>query len=383
MEMHSEFDAIVIGAGVAGGSMAAVLAGQGWRTLLIDRHSFPRHKACGEFLSPESAGIWRSLGLDTRVEQLGSARIDGLLLTAAEGASLHIPLPVPAFGISRYRLDYALQEAARENGAEILNGVSVLQIRPQGNGYAVEIRGKEERTTIAARSVIGSWGRSAPPGRIMERRLPGRGTNNPLCIGVKLHVEGLDSRSRVELYFFDGGYLGLSPIEDGRHNIAALVSGRLFERCGRTTAGVLEAACRQNPALASRLKGHAIAAGTEAAAYPVLNSWITSAWGDVPHVGDAARIIPPLCGDGMAMALRSVHMCAGLADRYLRNELTLREWRRDYIRAMRNHGAGPAAWGRLLQAVLCRPFLAPAALRLGARAPRLAARLFRATRLEG
>ncbi|MBW7460228.1 FAD-dependent oxidoreductase, partial [Paenibacillus sepulcri] len=44
------YDAIVLGAGIAGSSMALSLARQGWNTLLVDRHSFPRHKVCGEFL---------------------------------------------------------------------------------------------------------------------------------------------------------------------------------------------------------------------------------------------------------------------------------------------------------------------------------------------
>ncbi|WP_169306530.1 NAD(P)/FAD-dependent oxidoreductase [Cohnella pontilimi] len=378
--MHSDFDAIVIGAGLAGSSMAAVLAEKGWRTLLIDRNSSPRHKACGEFLSPEAAALWRSLGLDSRIAGLGGANIDSLLLTAAEGSSLEVPLPAPALGISRYRLDSALQEAAVYHGAELVHGCSVLQIRPKRNGYEVDIRGKSERTSIEARTVFGCWGRNAASSYAKQSRLPRSKADKPLCIGIKVHVEGLPQCSRVELYFFQGGYIGLSPVEEGRHNLAALVSGAFFDRCGRNTAGVLSEACRQNPALALRLEGGATVPGTEAGAYPVLVSKHTTAWGDVPHVGDAARVIPPLCGDGMAMALRSVAMCVELADRYLCGELSLEHWKKRYIRQMRRHGAGPAAWGRLLETVLCHPALSQAALRLGARMPGVAARLFRATR---
>ena len=47
--MNRLYDAVVLGAGIAGSSMAKQLADQGWDTLLVDRRRFPRHKVCGEF----------------------------------------------------------------------------------------------------------------------------------------------------------------------------------------------------------------------------------------------------------------------------------------------------------------------------------------------
>lgn len=62
--MDSEFDAVVIGAGVAGSSIAYSLSKQGWKVALVDRETYPRHKACGEFLSPESVSSLKAIGLD-------------------------------------------------------------------------------------------------------------------------------------------------------------------------------------------------------------------------------------------------------------------------------------------------------------------------------
>ena len=60
--MSKQADVIVIGAGVAGTSCALQLAKQGHRTILLDRQSFPRHKTCGEFMSPETKEMLDYLG---------------------------------------------------------------------------------------------------------------------------------------------------------------------------------------------------------------------------------------------------------------------------------------------------------------------------------
>ncbi|HUK87310.1 MAG TPA: FAD-dependent oxidoreductase, partial [Terriglobales bacterium] len=52
-----EWDLIVVGAGPAGSTAAITAARQGARVLLLERGAFPRHRVCGEFVSPESLGL--------------------------------------------------------------------------------------------------------------------------------------------------------------------------------------------------------------------------------------------------------------------------------------------------------------------------------------
>ena len=49
---HPEFDAIIVGASIAGSSAAIRLAQRGFRILLLDRAFFPRDKVCGEAKAP-------------------------------------------------------------------------------------------------------------------------------------------------------------------------------------------------------------------------------------------------------------------------------------------------------------------------------------------
>ncbi|GMK40914.1 hypothetical protein PCCS19_39700 [Paenibacillus sp. CCS19] len=441
--MHN-YDVIVIGAGIAGASTACAMAARGWNTLLLDRHSFPRHKVCGEFLSPESARSLASLGLAHVLAQQTPPppSIERIRLAAALGKPLELRLHTPAQSISRYALDDALQQEARRCGAEVRTGVTVRGMVRAADGWRVRIRSREQgETELAARVVIGAWGRNAPaewmeagaeaeappindvvkgrggdgePDRLRvgagafrrgglgrqdkqpsnrqidwRGRVIGGGSGNDgesnrrskRLLGVRMLLSGVPAEPVVELFFFRGGYLGLVPAGDGTANAAALVTPEAWAAAGQSTAAVLAAAAQQVPALARRLRDAQPVAGTAAAA-PVVLTRVPRAWGIVPHVGDAASVIPPLCGDGMAMGLHAAALCAPLADQYLHGTLSLSEWRMAYTEALQRDFAGPLRWGLRLQAGLGSRVLSLLLLGLGRLAPSMAYRLVEATRLQ-
>jgi flavin-dependent dehydrogenase len=371
-------DVVILGAGLAGGSMANVMAEMGWETVLIDRYMFPRHKVCGEFLSPESQKIMGALGLDTLVRSLHPSEMDKARLILPNGVSLEIPLPGTALGVSRYVLDSTLHLAVNEKGGIVETGITVTSITPGERGYRVETQDKLERRTFEARAVIGAWGRNPRSGlTAYYQQAP-----HKMYVGVKSHFEGIKPDPVVELYFFPGGYAGVSPIEGGRTNVAALLTKQAFHCAGKTVQGVMETAARFNPAFQQRLANGRIVPGSQAAVAPVETNRQLTAWDLIPHIGDAAAVIPPLCGDGMAMALRSVELCAHWADGYLHGKHSLSEWRHEYTQSLRREFTGPVRWGRLLQFMLGNPVLSPLLFRLGGLSPSLAFRLVQATRLK-
>ena len=56
-------DVVVVGGGPAGAAAAARLAAGGFRTVLIDRASFPRDKVCGDFVGPMALAELADLGV--------------------------------------------------------------------------------------------------------------------------------------------------------------------------------------------------------------------------------------------------------------------------------------------------------------------------------
>ncbi|MNP54490.1 hypothetical protein D3C76_1490480 [compost metagenome] len=88
---------------------------------------------------------------------------------------------------------------------------------------------------------------------------------------------------------------------------------------------------------------------------PVYLSTKPLAWHVIPHVGDAAVVIPPLCGDGMSIALRSSIICCSFADRYLRSEIGLAEYQEQYTQAIQQEFSGLIRRGRLAHSICSRP----------------------------
>jgi flavin-dependent dehydrogenase len=94
-------------------------------------------------------------------------------------------------------------------------------------------------------------------------------------------------------------------------------------------------------------------------------------------------MIPPLCGDGMAMALRSAELCAPLAHDFLRGHLSLAEWEKTYRTTWQREFDRPVRVGRYLQRILNLPGVSDGVIALGSLFPRLPKMLVKATRGKG
>ena len=74
----SEWDLIILGAGVAGAAAAILAARSGFRTLLVDAKSFPREKVCGGCLNRRAQAALERLGVLQQLHQAGAVPITSL-----------------------------------------------------------------------------------------------------------------------------------------------------------------------------------------------------------------------------------------------------------------------------------------------------------------
>lgn len=377
--MERSVDAVVLGGGIAGSCMAKTLADKEWETILIDRQTFPRHKVCGEFLSPEAQSTLNAFGLTNTISSLHPHRIERARLIFEDDGEIELPLPGAAWGMSRYVMDEELHSAALRAGAELCMATTVTDVQPSKTGYMVRTKQGADTSTFHARTVIAAWGansRVAPSG---DRP---RASAQNAYMGVKSHYSGLTMEPVIEMYFFRGGYLGLCPIENGKVNAAALLDRSRFAKAGKSILSILDAVVRSNRRLEQRLAAAVPIEGTQAAIAPVHLQRKPVAWDMLPRIGDAAAMIAPLCGDGMSMALRSVALCAPLADSYLRGDLSIQAWEQHYTHAIHREFTGPLRWGSILQWLMSHPVVAkllPSTARI---APALVNEIVRATRLK-
>jgi flavin-dependent dehydrogenase len=375
--MREPYDVVVVGAGLAGSSVALRLARAGWCVLLLEAECYPVHKMCGEFLSPETRELFGSLGVEAEIDALGAVSIRRVAITSAAGSRWEGRLPAEAIGLSRWALDPMLFDAAVAAGAEGVQGARVRSVEQRDGAFDVRAACDGDERTISARLVVGAYGKRSRLDRALDREAV---ENSDGFVAFKMHYEGDDLEDWVELHAFDGGYCGMSMVEGGRVNACLIARTAALRASGASYEAMREGVMGTNRALARRFERL-----TPAMARPVSIARVTFrakplVSRGVLMVGDTAGMIAPLCGDGMAMALRSAQIAAPLVDRFLSGAVSLDGLARAYERAWRSEFAGRLRLGRALQAGLFRPRVARVGLAVLDVAPVLGGALIRMTR---
>jgi menaquinone-9 beta-reductase len=113
----SSCDVLVIGAGPAGSACAQQLARSGFRPLLVDQHSFPRDKVCGDGMIPDAHTAFGRMGVYGEVMQ-AARRLPHVACIAPRGGRVDVPGRVAV--LPRAVLDDILRRAAISDGAQWL-----------------------------------------------------------------------------------------------------------------------------------------------------------------------------------------------------------------------------------------------------------------------
>jgi flavin-dependent dehydrogenase len=350
------WDVAVIGAGVAGSATATLLAKAGLGVILLDKGTWPRHKVCGEFVSPEGADVLRRLGVWQRIEAHSPPLVQSFVLTAG-GQQARRHLPLPGWGVSRWILDRTLWEHAQAAGVVAWAHSDVTQVMGGfGGGFTLRLRRPgRPAADLRARAVVCAAGRLWRSGRAGGAERSRRG---PRFVGLKAYFRGVSLDTSIELHVVQEGYCGLMRVTDGLANLCCWVRAEALRRAGGTPVQFLAAAMRQNAHLRRRL------AEAERLDMP----WITVSHryhrrpipvvNAVWHVGDSAAMVAPLTGDGMGMGLRAAELAAPLLGAACRRALSWQEATGTY-RQRWQHAFGPRLrWGKWLEMVLLRPRLA-------------------------
>ena len=293
------YDVIVVGAGPAGSLAAFVLANAGVRVALVDKAGLGRDKACGDLVGPRGVRLLDDLGLG-----LPGARTAGDMIVAGPtGRRILLPAragrsyPGHAVVVPRARFDAPLRASALDAGADDISArlVSVA------DGRVVLDRGP----AIGADFVIGAAGATsttaASAGLVDPSRvLWGFALRGYLATDVALPVIALwNDRPRSGF----PGYGWVFPGPEGANLGLGLGLGSSRRDAHRA----------QRQLDAFRIHLHRIGLlEVDDAPVRVLGGWLKMgivgtrpAGGNVLLVGDAAGLVNPLQGEGIAQALAS------------------------------------------------------------------------------
>lgn len=317
-----DWQAVVVGAGPAGAATAWRLAAQGVRTLLIDRHAFPRAKVCGCCLSSRAVRELELLAPDAL--PAAAVRLDAVRL-AHRGRWARISLPAGRV-VSRDLLDGHLVGHAISAGCHWLPGVHVSAVADDAHEQTARVTCSGDAATtgrgphaLRAGFVILAAG-LADHVRITNGSANGAEPARHIASASRIGVGGVLPADACDLP--DGelvmavgraGYCGLVRLEDGRIDVAAA-----FDR----------AAIARSTAPAQAIAALLADAGASACPLPHTDAVLAAAFRVTPpltrhaplvagaarrilRVGDAAGYVEPFTGEGIGWAMTAARILAG------------------------------------------------------------------------
>lgn len=344
-----------------------LLARAGHQVILYEKKTYPFHRVCGEYISNEVIPFLKRNELFPK-KQVSNIR--HFEYGATNGNTFQMPLDLGAFGISRFHFDYYLAGLAIDAGVDLRTGKSIVNVKPIEDQYlATDSLGKELTVDL----VVGAFGKNSNLDRNLNRHFL---KEESPYIGVKYHIKTDFPKDLIALYNFESGYCGVSAIEDDLFNMCYLGQRNVLKAYGEIPA-MEEAVLYKNPKLKSLFQNSdfifdkpvVINAFNFAPKKPVENR--------VFMVGDAAGLITPLCGNGMAMAIHSGKILSDLIKES--PEISCQALAKKYASIWKKHFAQRLWVGRQTQKLFGSGKSSKFALKLMKRSPMIAKRIMKNT----
>ncbi len=369
----SDWDAIVVGAGPGGALASRQLALAGLRTLLVERHVFPRNKVCGGCLNGRALETLHAVGLESAFEALRPVELSRFVLQANR-RRVELDLPAGA-AIQRSSFDAMLVQAAIDAGVEFLPETRAL-VEDDGRAdlavRRVQLRQHGGAARMAkARVIVAADGLGHPSLQHIPAFACRVDPASRIGIGATVAKAGSGYCSNtIYMALANWGYVGLVRTSDDSWNLAAAFDPKAL-RLATSPAALVADTLRT-------------------AGLPQLTSLNACVWHGTPPLtrqsarlaiprlfllGDAAGYREPFTGEGMGWALSSAiavvpAVLQSVADE---SELAAAHWNE----AQRHQLQRGQAICRIVSGVLRRPALVGAGVHALSVLPSLANPLVR------
>ncbi|PZG18718.1 NAD(P)/FAD-dependent oxidoreductase [Nonomuraea aridisoli] len=320
-------DVVVIGAGPAGSSTAALLAEAGYQVLVIEREKFPRYHI-GESLIPGCLPVVKDLGLTDRLEAMAfTKKYGGTLLWGKDEGTWEFRFADGtvyeySYQVRRADFDSLLATRARELGAQVVEEATVKQVEFEGDratGVAFTRKGKDEVERVKASIVVDASGQ----GRVLARQLGLVEWHEDLRnVAVWSYFQGhtlLEGNKAGDILIEHrpDGWFWFIPLSDGTVSVGYVTRTSDLKESGLTPEQLF---AREREASVEIRK--LMASAEEVSAYRTIRDWSYTCtdfhgpgW---VLVGDAAAFIDPLFSTGVTLAMRGARSVSKAVEEALR-----------------------------------------------------------------
>ena len=329
---------------------------------VIEKKSYPFHRVCGEYVSNEALPFLKDSGLYP--EHLKLSQVKSFEFSSVSGQSFSLPLDLGGFGISRYAFDNFLYRMARKEGVSFQLNTEVTAVSFSRDEFDV-------RTTeggLSADLVLGCFGKRSKIDVQQQRDFIKK--RSPY-VGVKYHVLTEHPAGVIALHNFPGGYCGICRVEDGITNLCYLTHVDNLKASGDIALMEKEVLFK-NPRIRNVFMNSSFVFSRPEVINEISFDTKEPVENHMLMAGDAAGMITPVCGNGMAIAIHSGKILGDLVISYSKNRIN-RETLESRYRSAWNSAFRTRLWfGRSVHRLFVHPYSFSLVLTLSRRSRLLA-----------
>ncbi|MEM9856595.1 MAG: NAD(P)/FAD-dependent oxidoreductase [Bacteroidota bacterium] len=344
---------VVIGGGLGGLVASIILSRQGMSVQLFERKKYPFHRVCGEYISNEVRSFLETNNLFP--EKVKPANITRFQLTSINGKSATLPLDLGGFGISRYILDEFLAEKAIESGVQVIHE-RVSNLSFENDKFKI----KTSKNEYEADFIVGAFGKRSALDKKLNRAFIKK--RSPY-IGVKYHIKyEAHDLNTVALHNFKGGYCGINSVGEDTLNLCYLAERENLRQTG-SIPKMEKNILMKNPFLNAIFNNAEFLFEKPEVINEISFDTKKPVESHVLMCGDAAGMITPLCGNGMAIAIHSGKMVAETVLKYgLQPNFNRETIEKEYTVRWSNMFRNRLRTGRRIQKMFGAPWLSNTAV---------------------
>ena len=314
-KIKNDCDVLIIGAGPAGSTAATILSGEkGKKVIVLEKGHFPRYHV-GESLIPHCYDTLERIGMVDRLNGAGFQSKQSVQFVNPDGElsapfyfSKHTDHPrAKTWQVDRATFDTMMMERAREAGAEVREGIKVLDFLEE-EGVVIGVTAEDESGKVfevRASMTMDATGRDA----LFQRKKKWRKRDpklNKIAIwtnykGAK-RDPGVDEGATTVAYVQEKGWFWNIPLKDDIVSTGIVAERDYLYRDGRDLHEIYQREIKENKWVEEHLSE-----GEQIGEY-----WVTGEYSyraencaadGLVLIGDAFAFLDPVFSSGVYLAL--------------------------------------------------------------------------------